>query len=124
MSHGSSLYECYKKPSATKVAIWKRIAQEIQERNGYDVDVSANTWNFTVSYLYEDDDGIEHYRYISHGNDMDLKRYTTAIYINGKFYHKSRYYCRDDAHYNRKMTRLYNKLKKFHSDITLVTYVR
>jgi hypothetical protein len=124
MAHGKTLYECYKNPSATKIAIWEKIAQEIRERNGYDVDVSANTFHFTVRYMYKDDEGVEHYRFISQVNDVDLKKYTTAVYLNGKFSHNSSYYCRDDEQYNRKMTRFYNRLKKFHSDITLVTYVR
>ncbi len=124
MSQGRTLYDCYKNPSAEKIAKWEQIEQEIMERGGYAVNVSANTFKFTVRYMYRDNEDIEHYVYISSTKHEDYKRYTTAIYIGGRFIRNAVWYMTSDDKYLRRTKMLYNKLKKWNNDVMLVTFVK
>lgn len=123
MSHGKTLYECYKKPSATKVAIWKRIEKEIQERGGYAVDVAGNCYTFSVRYMYRDSEGIEHLVHISPSKAEDRKKYHTAFYIDGKYSHCEGFFCTTPEQYERQMVRLYNRIAKVATNVTIVTHV-
>lgn len=73
---GKHLYDVYKNPSQTKVAIWERIYEEYLRLGAYNISVRDNSFTFSVTYNYIDKDNHVHEVYVSPSTKKDVIKWT------------------------------------------------